>query len=165
MKKNLIIICLIVVAGLVFGGVYIYVTHHDDEQATEATEVVIEETATGGPAYFDEEPEADYRLLGKWQNDDNPHWYRVYTSDWERDDYFWGKEWYEDEDVQETDLKWHGNGWFLWRLEGATITELAVTDEGLAVIPHIYSFSSLNPDKMSYIEKRDKVVRKFHKLK
>lgn len=164
MKKNLIIICLIVVAGLVFGGVYIYVKHHTDETA-EATEVTVEETTTHGAMYFDEEPEADYRLLGKWQNDDNPHWYRVYTSDWKRDDYFWGKEWYEDEDVQETDLKWHGNGWFLWRLEGNTVTELAVTDEDIAVIPHIYSFSSLNPDKMSYIEKRDKVVRKFHKLK
>jgi len=64
MKKNLIIICLIVVAGLVFGGVYIYVKHHTDETA-EATEVTVEETTTHGAMYFDEEPEADYRLLGK----------------------------------------------------------------------------------------------------
>lgn len=165
MKKSLTFICLIVAFGLAAGGVYLYVKHHNEEQTAEATEVVIEETATGGPAYYDEGiPEADCRLVGRWQNDDNPHWYRVYTDDWERDDYFWGKEWYENEDVQETDLRWHGNGWFLWRIEDETVTEMAVTDQGLAVIPHIYTLSSVKDDQMTYIEKRDKTVRSFHRL-
>lgn len=166
MKKNLIVIILVVAAGLVFGGVYLYVAHHNaDGQTAEAEEVVVSEDATHGAVFFDEEiPEADPRLVGKWQNEENPHWYRVYTSDWESEDYFWGKEWNEDEDVMETDLRWHGNGWFLWKLDGTIISELSVTDGSLAVIPRQYTFSYLTAEKMTYTEKRDKVVRSFRKV-
>lgn len=164
MKKTWIILFVIIAAGALAGGIYYVVFDHSSDQ--EATEVQVEEFVTrGGATYYnEEEPEADYRLLGKWQNEENPHWYRVYYSDWEKEDYFWGKEWYEDEDVDETDLQWHGNGWFLWRLEDNTVTELAVTDGGLAVIPHIYTFSYLSSERMTYSEKRDRKVRNFHKV-
>jgi hypothetical protein len=162
-KQTLIILCsaAVTIAALAVACAVYY--HYENKAKVRMIE---DEESTNIRHSFDEQmPQADTNLVGKWQSATNPQWYKVYYDDYDENGYFWGKEWYEDEDVQETDLKWHGNGWFLWRLEGATITELAVTDGDIAVIPHIYSFSSLNPDKMSYIEKRDKVVRNFHKLK
>jgi len=166
MKKRLIVIALISATVLIAGGAYLYVRHHaEEEQAAESTEVEVAEIVTRGGAYYgDDAPEADERVVGRWQSEENPHWYRVYTSDWETEDYFWGKEWNEDEDVLETDLRWHGNGWFLWKLEGNTVSELVVTDGCLAVIPHQYTITSITAEKMTYTEKRDKVVRSFRKV-
>lgn len=166
MRKFWIILLIIVAAAALAGGVYFLVSDRETD-SEEAIDVQVEEIVTrGSAAYYDEDiPEADFRMLGKWQSEENPHWYRVYYSDWETEDYFWGKEWNEDEDILETDLRFHGNGWFLWRKDGNTVNELVVTDGAFAVIPHIYSISFLSSDRMTYCEKRDGIVRNFHKVK
>lgn len=165
MRKIWIILLVIAAVAALAGGVYFLISDRAEQEET-ATEVQVDEFVTRGAAtyYEEDEPKADIRMLGKWQNEENPHWYRVYYDDWETDDYFWGKEWNEDEDIQETDLRFHGNGWFLWRKEGNTVNELVVTDGSIAVIPHSYTISFLSSERMTYSEKRDGIVRNFRKV-
>ena len=101
--------------------------------------IMFQRTDGGSPAdpnntnynyIFDEDdPHADPRLVGKWQNIDNPQWYKMYLDDYDEDGYFWGKEWDESEDVFEEDLKYHGNGWFRWKRDKKEVQEIASTDE------------------------------------
>jgi len=72
---------------------------------------------------------ADPAVVGRWCNSDNPQWHKVYLDDFdEEQQLFWGKEWNEDEEVFEYDLRYHGNGWFRWNVEGGTLHEYATMD-------------------------------------
>lgn len=75
-------------------------------------------------------PSADSLMVGKWQNTENPKWYKVYYDDPDDDEegYFWGKEWDEADEVYEEDLLYHGNGWFRWHKENNRLTELHTMD-------------------------------------
>ncbi|MBQ9439916.1 MAG: hypothetical protein IJU35_04925 [Paludibacteraceae bacterium] len=88
--------------------------------------------------YDDGMPPADKRFVGEWQNADNPSWHRVYYDDYEADGYYWGKEWHEDENIEEEDLVFHGNGWFLWKVEDKMLRELHCMDGSDVKVPKSY---------------------------
>ena len=86
--------------------------------------------STDCASYAEEEIiHADLRMVGKWQNTDNPNWYKVYYDDCDEDSgLFWGKEWDESDEVFEEDLHYHGNGWFRWEKKGNILCEHATMD-------------------------------------
>lgn len=120
--------------------------------------------------YFAGEEEQDYlteedeMLLGKWQNVDNPHWYRVYTDEEAKDGYYWGHEWDESEDVTEDDLTPYGNGWFMWKKRGSKVMEFATADNDGQLIPYPYIISKLFYTELSYKEGNSGKKKNFHKV-
>lgn len=120
--------------------------------------------------YFAGEEEQDYltdedeMLLGKWQNVDNPQWYRVYTDEEAPDGYYWGYEWDESEDVTEKDLTKHGNGWFRWKKRGSKVMELATADNDGQLIPYPYVITKLFYTELSYKEGNSGKKRNFQKV-
>ncbi len=130
MKRRtiLITVCVAAVLAVAAGaGVYYFVQNQNTTEV-EAGQNEMATTDAGGFAVL-EIPTADSLMVGKWQNAENPQWYKVYYDDYDDDyGYFWGKEWDEAEDVQEEDLNYHGNGWFRWRKENNRLTELHTMD-------------------------------------
>ncbi len=59
-------------------------------------------------------------------------------------DNYWGKTWDESDDVFETDLEWHGNGWFKWNIANNKLTQLHVMEIGSALVPKTYTVTSCN---------------------
>lgn len=96
--------------------------------------------ATHDVAYFElQVPHADPQMVGKWQNTDNPRWYKAYYDDYdEKEQLFWGKEWDESEDIFEEDLNYHGNGWFHWEIKDGVLHEYATMDVRAVPINHAY---------------------------
>lgn len=92
-------------------------------------------------------PPADPDIVGMWRNSDNPRWYKVYYDDYDGDGFYWGKEWDEADDVEEEDLTYHGNGWFLWRKEGKNLREMHKMDISEVAIPKIWRFKT-KPDSL-----------------
>lgn len=130
MKRRTILITVCVAAVLAAAaGAGVYLLVHDRSEAeVEAGQNEMATTDAGGFAVL-EVPTADPLMVGKWQNAENPQWYKVYYDDYDDDyGYFWGKEWDEAEDVREEDLNYHGNGWFRWRKENNRLTELHTMD-------------------------------------
>ena len=78
-------------------------------------------------------------------------------------EYLFGYEWDEGEDVKPEDLKYHGNGWFKWKLVEAELNELHLMDNEGAPIPKIYTISKLTSSEMVY---QDNVKREhsFNKV-
>ena len=102
-------------------------------------------------------PHADPVLVGKWQNKDNPKWYKVYYDDYdEKEKMFWGKEWNEAEDVCEEDLGFHGNGWFRWKKEGKYLSEYATMDIRDVPIHRTYKLKHFSADSLVYFEENYK---------
>ncbi len=116
-NKRLIIIC--IAAGIVAAVIVAVMLH-----TMYGSRVARSGRETNNSAYYDDgAPPADPSIVGKWQNADNPQWYKVYYDDYDGDGYYWGKEWSEDDDVYEEDLQFHGNGWFRWRKENKILVE------------------------------------------
>lgn len=130
MNHKQLIILLLSVAAIAAASVWFGVYHGQMEKEDEGL-------STDGAGYVEENlPHADPFLVGKWQNDLNPQWFKVYYDDYDEDEgYFWGKEWDEADDVQEEDLVYHGNGWFRWKKEGKLLTELHTMDVQDVPIP------------------------------
>lgn len=92
-------------------------------------------------------------VFGRWQNDDNSGEYWVYQSSTdESGDYFWGKTWDENDDVQESDLEgdFHGNGWFKWRLDKSDLTQIHMMTVSEAQVPKVYTITVLTNTTMKY---------------
>ena len=106
----------------------------------------------------------DEMLLGKWQNVDNPQWYRVYTDEEAKDGYYWGHEWDEAEDVTEADLTPHGNGWFMWKKRGSKVMEFATADNDGQLVPYPYVISKLFYTELSYKEGNSGKKQNFQKV-
>lgn len=123
-----------------------------DGHVQEGVEENTSKTSSIGYAEFDI-PHADSLIVGRWQNTDNPQWYKVYYDDCD-DDYrfFWGKEWDESEDVLEEDLNYHGNGWFRWEKDGKIIREYATMDTRDVPIHHAYKILFSSSDSMVYYD-------------
>lgn len=84
-------------------------------------------------------------LQGTWTEDQNPLCYWVYTSTKDASgEYFWGKTWDEADDVHESDLEFHGNGWFKWEVNGTTLKQLHVMEISDALVPKTYTIASCN---------------------
>ena len=104
-------------------------------------------------------PVADSLIVGKWQNKDNPYWYKVYYDDFDEEQkLFWGKEWDESEDVLEEDLNYHGNGWFRWEKRGKVLYECATMDVRDVPIHRFYTIKRNNADSLIYFNPDNKKV-------
>lgn len=111
------------------------------------------------------------QLIGKWQNEKDKGWYRVFYADAVVNDsisayegYKWGKEWNESEDVYESDLTEHGNGWFMWRKNSAELFEIEFMEYDFARIPQQNTITLLNDTRLEYKE-QDGRARQFNKVK
>lgn len=101
-------------------------------------------------------------LQGLWQENNTEHFVRFTTEQSDEAGYLYGREWHEDEDVFESDLKPYGNGWFKYLFEtSGNLTEIHLMDNGGAEVPKVYVVSSLTSDKLEYYEK-DRTSNKFH---
>lgn len=122
MNRKRLIILLLSIAAIAAAAVWFGLYHWPKEKENEGL-------STNGSGYAEEEiPHADPLIVGKWQNDLNPQWFRVYYDDYDDDGFFWGKEWNEADDVSEEDLNYHGNGWFRWRVDGKQLLEMHTMD-------------------------------------
>lgn len=109
-----------------------------------------------GCEMFDKK-QTDFRLSdlqGKWCKDGTQEFKRFTTSPVTDDaGYFWGCEWNEAEDVHESDLVFHGDGWFKYKLTEDQLREVHMTDYGWTDIPQEYVLTLLTTTKMTYHKK------------
>ena len=157
-RKQLIILILCiatVVAATVGYGIYYMQTHEGENEIL----------STNNDGYAIEEiPHADSLIVGKWQNSNNPQWYKVYYDDYDEDErLFWGKEWDESEDVYEEDLNYHGNGWFRWERRGGELLEYSTMDACDVPIAKIYKVLRNDGAEMCVFEKMGKKKYEFRK--
>ena len=100
-------------------------------------------------------------LQGLWQENNTEHFVRFTTEQSDEAGYLYGREWHEDEDVFESDLKPYGNGWFKYLFEtSGNLTEIHLMDNGGAEVPKVYIVSKLNDTELEYYEK-DRTSNKF----
>lgn len=168
MKRNTIILIFVLVAVIASAITAWYMLRPEKTQEPEAEAEVVEEQqpaaetgvlttndfSTNANAYFEDDiPPADPMIVGKWQNTDNPGWYKVYYDDYDEEEkLYWGKEWDETEDVQEEDLLYHGNGWFRWEKKGNQLCEYSTMDYRDVPIAKIYQIRHLSEDSISYFQ-------------
>lgn len=154
MKRKLLvgIISLAAILAIVAGTAYVLHTRHAGEQVVG----VPEEKTDAYDVFQDDVPRADSLIVGKWQNDDNPQWFKVYYDDYDEDGYFWGKEWDESEDVREVDLNYHGNGWFRWCKNGKKLIEIHLMDAQDVPIPKVWNIHLRSlPDRLILTNSED----------
>lgn len=155
-RRNTIILmsCLIAVAAAAVVAWYMW----KEKSKIEQGEIITNDHPTHGAIYFtDGTPQADSLLIGKWQNSDNPQWYKVYYDDYDEEEgLFWGKEWDESEDVFEEDMNYHGNGWFRWEKKGNSIREFATMDACDVPIAKLYTVLFSSADSLAYCEQARK---------
>ena len=99
-------------------------------------------------------------LYGKWENVDKPGDYKVYENSavipiYDRDSiyksYKWGHEWDVSERT-EGQLTKYGNGWYMWKLEGSTLTDISMTEDSWngELIPVTLNVSTLTSDNFMF---------------
>ena len=88
-------------------------------------------------------------LQGEWVEDGTEHHLRFTTDQADETAYFWGCEWGVD-DVQESDLVYHGNGWFKYHIDENQLLEIHRMDYGWADIPKRYVLTLLTDTKLVY---------------
>ena len=100
-------------------------------------------------------------LQGLWQENNTEHFVRFTKEQSDEAGYLYGREWNEDEDVFESDLKPYGNGWFKYLFEtSGNLTEIHLMDNGGAEIPKVYVVTKLSSTTLEYYEK-DRTSNKF----
>ena len=111
-----------------------------------------------------EEETNEQDLYGKWQNQANTGWYRVFYEDKVDADptYKWGKEWNETEGVNESDLTKYGNGWFKWKKTKNNLLELHQMDNDGAEIPQENTITVLTTTEFFY---KDQAGRSYQFIK
>ena len=101
--------------------------------------------------------EPEFRLTdlqGLWLEDNTEHYVRFTDEKSDETDYLYGREWHEDEDYTEADLKPYGMGWFKYKFEkNGNLTEIHLMDNGGAEIPKIYVVTKLTDADLEYYEK------------
>ena len=151
-RKKLIILLVSIAAIAVATGIGI------DYWLSQEKENEILSTNSAGYAEF-EIPHADSLIVGKWQNTNNPQWFKVYYDDFDEDErLFWGKEWDEKEDVFEEDLNYHGNGWFRWEKRNNSLCEYATMDARDVPIHREYGILLSSTDSLVYHESDHKKI-------
>lgn len=126
--------------------------------------VAIAMTSCFGPSNEPDFIEAD--LLGLWQETGTEAYVRFTAEQDETGEYKYGCEWDESEDIFESDLQPHGNGWFKYKLVKSDLTEIHLMDNGSAEIPKIYVVTKLTDTALQYKDdfgtthSFDKVVEK-----
>ena len=117
----------------------------------------------------EKDKEPDFRLSdlqGLWLEThvtDVQHYVRFTTEQADEPGYFYGREWHEEDDVYESDLKPYGNGWFkyLFETKDGGLTEIHLMDNGGAEIPMVYVVSKLTETELEYYD-QDRKQRKFY---
>jgi hypothetical protein len=168
MKKQLVIIIACLAALCAVACAVLLYNHHREDTRILYPEEKANTHPTDGPGYYvDNIFHADSMLVGKWQNADNPQWYKAYYDDYDEEaKLFWGKEWDEREDVMEEDLNYHGNGWFRWTKIGNALLEFATMDNRDVPIHREFRLRSPISDSLIYIEPDyPKIVFRFYKTK
>lgn len=161
MNKQLILILSAVAAAIIIAAGLAWFVINRAPQAQEMTD---DEHTTNGALYFEDNiPPADPLMVGRWQNIDNPQWYKVYYDDYADEDFYWGKEWDESDDVQEEDLNYHGNGWFRWRKHGNELQELHTMDTRDVPIVKIYIVTENDEIALCVKEKGRKETYRFRR--
>jgi len=97
-------------------------------------------------------------IYGLWQEqEDYKEYMRFLTADEEKkeDEYCFGREW-DEQDRLEKELKYKGNGWFKWKVNGTTLTCINLMDNGSAEIPKTYIIKKLTATEMVLQESDDK---------
>jgi len=102
-------------------------------------------------------------IFGLWQEQNDKgqlerEYMRFLTAEQEakEGDYFFGREWDEDDDVKESDLKYKGNGWFKWKIDGSSMIQIELMDNGGAEIPKTYNVTKLTSTEMVLQDPYDK---------
>lgn len=155
MKKYVWIIGIILAVSAIAAATVIWLQSRPPQ---EQEMVFSDDYATHDAVVFEEQvPPADPLIVGKWSNADNPQWFKVYYDDFDDDmELYWGKEWNEADDVLETDLRYHGNGWFRWDKRGNTLREFATMDARDVPIAKIYTTQKNTPDSLVYVSTHHK---------
>jgi len=139
MQRKYLILILATALALLAGAA---VAYYAVQKSRTVEQTPVNEHPTDSYVVFESDtPAADTTVLGRWQNDDNPQWFKVYYDDYDGDGFYWGKEWNESEDVQEYDLNYHGNGWFRWHSDGKQLIEMHVMDVQSVVVPKVWNIS------------------------
>lgn len=95
-------------------------------------------------------------LQGLWQNDNTATWHIRFTDEQaDKAGYLWGREWGDSgDDVEESDLQYHGNGWFQYQLETkGDLHEIHMMDNHGAPIPQEYIVTLLTESKLIFHKK------------
>ena len=93
-------------------------------------------------------------LQGKWCTDGTQEYWRFTTDPVAGETgYFWGCEWNEAQDWHESDLVYHGVGWFKYKLTDDQLIEWHMTDYGWSEIAQEYVITILTSTKMTYYKK------------
>lgn len=104
-------------------------------------------------------------LIGKWQNDNNPGEYWVYSTETDSTGtYQYGHTWDENDDVHESDLTPYGNSWFKWQLVKADLTQIHLMENGGAEVPKVYTVTMLTSTRLTYKEDLTKKTHSFTKV-
>lgn len=154
MNKKRLIVILALAAAVVAAAIALWFFWKQEESKKQ----IKIKHPTDNVDYFEFQlPHADSLIVGKWQNKENPQFYKVYLDDFDEEaELFWGKEWDESEHVYEEYLKYHGNGWFRWKKVGNEIREFATMDIMDAPINKTYCIILSNSDSLVYYEKECK---------
>lgn len=92
--------------------------------------------------------EQEIAVYGKWLEDNDEFNYMVFTLDETQDGLYWGKEWCEQDDVFESDLEEHGNGWFKWKVKKNKLLIVHIANLGF-VLPSEYTIIQLEDTILS----------------
>jgi hypothetical protein len=162
-RTKLIIILSAVAVALSATGIVMWLVLREP---AEPEMQVAQGASTNELVYFeDDTPPADPMMVGKWRNQANAGWYKVYYDDYDGDGFYWGKEWDESDDVFEEDLRYHGNGWFRWRKNGKELLEMATMDERDVPIAKTYIIATNSADSLIYKDaSRKKTFYRFGRV-
>lgn len=108
-------------------------------------------------SFFGCEKQTEFRLSdlqGKWRTDGTQEYWR-FTTDPVADDpgFFWGCEWNEAQDWHESDLVYHGIGWFKYQLTNDQLIEWHRSDNDWEELAQEYVITILTSTKMTYYKK------------
>lgn len=119
---------------------------------------------TNQTIYFEDEDEVDVdvRILGTWTEESVPTWHRTFYDDPAGEGFCWGKEWDTNDDIEETDLAYHGNGWFKWKKDGVDLYLLAVMESGTAELPVIYTMKEFDATNMVCVTYSRTEKKQYH---
>lgn len=108
-------------------------------------------------------------LFGYWQENGKEAFLRFTDEKNETGEYteykYFGYEWNEAEDVQESDViaDKHGNGWFMWAVQKKELKELILMGNDGAKIPKRYTILKLTDSDLEYRDEYD-VKHSFGKV-
>lgn len=95
-------------------------------------------------------------MQGLWKENGTEHFMRFSTesADSLKTGYLWGYEWDESDGTEENDLlqpdMYHGNSWFIYRLEGEKWLQTNTMSIGSGLIPETYVITILTSSTFEY---------------